>query len=327
MDERHRPPTRWHAWALQALVVAAVLGLLAWIVGNALAQLRLRGAHAGFDFLLEPAGFQLGEGWFGDDSGQAMWRAFAAGLGNTLRVALPGMLLATGLGTLLGIGRTVAEPVLRRACSVYVETLRNVPLLVQLLMLYFALTHLLPDTDAPLRFAGAYLSKAGLALPWPAWENGRLFIERPEVEGFGITGGVLLTPEYLTLLLGLSAYTAAFVAETVRAGLQSVPQGQKDAARAMGLSGGQQLRFIVLPQALRLIVPSLGNQMLNLTKNSSLAVAIGYPDLVSVANTVLNQTGRAFECIAVLMAVYLTLSLLTAAAIHGWNARVMRRGR
>jgi general L-amino acid transport system permease protein len=324
---RGQATPRWRAWVLQALVIGAVLAFIAWLVGNALAQLRLRGAQAGFDFLLQPAGFTLGEGGFGDDPGQAMWAAFAAGLANTLRVALPGMVIASVVGTLLGVGRTLGEPVLRRLCTAYVETLRNVPLLVQLLMIYFALTHLLPETNEPFRLVGAYLSKTGLTLPWPVFDNGSLHIEQPVLEGFGLTGGITLTPEYSALLLGLSAYTAAFVAEAVRAGLQSVPQGQKDAARSMGLSGPQQLRFIVLPQALRLIVPSLGNQMLNLTKNSSLAVAIGYPDLVSVANTALNQTGRAFECIAVIMAVYLTLSLLTAAAIQGWNARVLRGNR
>jgi general L-amino acid transport system permease protein len=314
------------AWALQLLVVALVMAGLAWLVGNALAQLRLRGAQAGFDFLGQPAGFSIGEGWFSDASGQSMAMAFVAGLLNTLRVALPGMLLATLLGTLIGIGRTLPQGFVRRLCGGYVETVRNVPLLVQLLMVYFALTHLLPDPAAPLQWGPLFLSKVGLALPWWVWGDGVWQWEVPTLEGFGLMGGFTLTPEYLSLLTGLVVYTAAFVAETVRAGLQSVPQGQKEAAQALGLRAAQQLRHVVLPQALRVVLPPLGNQMLNLTKNSSLAVAIGYPDLVSVANTALNQTGRAFECIAVLMAVYLALSLLTAALLHAWNARVMRPG-
>ncbi|MGB5597956.1 MAG: ABC transporter permease subunit, partial [Thiothrix litoralis] len=158
-----------------------------------------------------------------------------------------------------------------------------------------------------------YLTKAGLALPW--------FGDMPVKAGFGIKGGVNLSPEFFALLLGLTIYTASYIAEIVRSGIASVPRGQREAALALGLSRGQTMRLIQLPQALRVIIPPLTNQYLNLTKNSSLAVAVGYPELVSIANTSLNQTGRAVECIAVIMAVYLTLSLLTSAFMGWYNRR------
>ena len=208
--------------------------------------------------------------------------------------------------------------------------MRNVPLLVQLLMLYFALTQLLPDSTEPIELAnGFWLSKGGLSMPWPASAEGAWWpshFEWPERGSFNISGGASLSPEYLAVVIALALYTAAFVAEIVRAGITSVPQGQKLAAQALGLSSTQQLRIVVLPQALRVIVPALTNQLLSLTKNSSLAVAVGYPELVSIANTSLNATGRAFECIAVIMAVYLALSLAISAAMNRYNARVALRG-
>jgi general L-amino acid transport system permease protein len=322
------PGRRWRLWALQ-LGLVLLLGAGVWAMfDHAFAVLRQRGIQAGFDFLLEPAGFRLGESWLAFEPGQPFWRAFAAGLANTARVVLPALLLATGLGLLIGIGRLAPHALLRGLCTAYVEALRNVPLLVQLLMWYFALTELLPSAAEAWQLpGGVYLSKSGLSLPWPVESaNGTLALEWPEPGPFNIAGGAAVTPEFLAVLLALASYTAAFIAETVRAGIQAVPVGQVEAARALGLQPLQQLRFVVLPQALRVIVPSLTNQYLNLTKNSTLAVAVGYPELVSVSNTALNQTGRAFECIAVLMAVYLTLSLLTAALMNRYNARVALRG-
>jgi len=320
----------WLARAAQALVLLVLALGVAWLVQHALGVLRARGVRSGFDFLLQPAGFQIGEGWLDFDAGQPFWRAFLAGLVNTVRAAVPAMVLAVALGTLLGIGRLVPHVLLRGLCAAYVETLRNIPLLVQLLMIYFALTQLLPDATQALRLGqGVWLSKSGLSVPWPVWEPGAFWpqaLEWPERGDFNISGGAALTPEYLSVVLALGLYTAAFVAEVVRAGIQSVSAGQVLAGLALGFSPGQQLRVVVLPQALRVIVPSLTNQLLNLTKNSSLAVAVGYPELVSVANTSLNQTGRAFECIAVIMAVYLSLSLLITGLMNRYNARVALRG-
>ncbi|RZI77535.1 MAG: ABC transporter permease subunit [Variovorax sp.] len=283
-----------------------------------------------FDFLWQPAGFGISEGWLDFDSAEPFWRAFAAGIVNTVRAAVPAALLAVVLGTLIGIGRLTPHLLVRALCNVYVQALRNVPLLVQLLMLYFALTQLLPDsTEAVRLLPGVWLSKGGLSMPWPVREEGAFWpshFEWPELTTFNVTGGAALSPEYLTIVFGLGLYTAAFVAEIVRAGITSVSAGQKLAAQALGLTPWQQLRIVVLPQALRVIVPALTNQLLSLTKNSSLAVAVGYPELVSVANTSLNSTGRAFECIAIIMVVYLTLSLLISAAMNTYNARVALRG-
>ncbi len=337
MNERESTAARavWLAWLVQALLIAAVMGSAFWIVQHALEVLRARGVRSGFDFLWQPAGFGIGEGWLDFDAGQPFWRAFLAGFINTLRAAVPAALLAVVLGTALGIGRLAPHVLVRGLCTAYVEAVRNVPLLVQMLMLYFALTHLLPDfTEAMELVPGVWLSKGGLSMPWPVTgiaDTGSaswwpLHLEWPERGNFNINGGAALSPEYLAVVLALALYSAAFIAEIVRAGIGSVSQGQKLAAQAMGLSSGQQLRIVVLPQALRVIVPSLTNQLLSLTKNSSLAVAVGYPELVSIANTSLNSTGRAFECIAVVMAVYLALSLLISGGMNRYNARVAMRG-
>lgn len=316
---------------LQVLLGVALVAGLLWLARGLPGVVGLwRWAHAHFDFLGQPAGFGLSEGWLAFDSGEPFWRAFLAGVVNTLRAAVPAAVLAVLLGTLVGIGRLAPHRLVRGICTAYVEMLRNVPLLVQLLMLYFALTQLLPDSTEPLRIMpGVWLSKGGLAMPWPVAEEGAFWPSRldwPEPTSFNVVGGAALSPEYLAIVLGLGLYTAAFVAEIVRAGILSVSVGQKLAARALGLGPGQELRLVVLPQALRVIVPALTNQLLSLTKNSSLAVAVGYPELVSVANTSLNSTGKAFECIAIVMAVYLTLSLLISAAMDVYNARVALRG-
>jgi len=320
----------WLAWAAQGLLVAAIAAGVFWLVHHALEVLRARGVHSGFDFLLQPAGFEISEGWLDFDAGQPYWRAFLAGLINTIRAAVPAALIAVLLGTLLGIGRLAPHVLVRGIAGAYVQVLRNVPLLVQLLMLYFAITQLLPDSTEPLELLpDVWLSKGGLSLPWPVADAGGWWpthLEWPERGGFNVSGGAALSPEYLAVVVALALYSAAFIAEIVRAGIASVTAGQKLAAQAMGFTPWQQLRIVVLPQALRVIVPALTNQLLSLTKNSSLAVAVGYPELVSVANTSLNSTGRAFECIAVVMAVYLALSLLISGVMNRYNARVALRG-
>ncbi|HUW38462.1 MAG TPA: ABC transporter permease subunit [Rhodocyclaceae bacterium] len=303
---------RLRSLALQG-AVAVGLALLLWLLFHVTAaNMHARGIRSGFGFLREPAGFAIGESLLPfDSSDSALW-ALVVGLVNTLRVALPAIVVSTLLGTLIGLGRLSPNLLLSRLCQAYVETLRNVPLLLQLLAWYFVVTDLLPDAGAALQIAPhVFLSKSGLALPWFGGDGGTLF-DLPVRGDFGVTGGAALTPEYLALLGGLSLYTAAYVAETVRAGIQSVPRGQSEAALALGLSRVQSFRLVQLPQALRSIIPPLTNQHLSLSKNVSLAVAIGYPDLVSIADTTLNQTGRAAECIAVIMAVYLLLSLVTA---------------
>ncbi len=308
----------WRSKRLRALLyqmlALATLAALAWLLmGNTLANMRTRGIQSGFDFLSQPAGFDIGEGWWPFDASHAYWQAFVAGLVNTLRVALPGVLMASVLGTLLGVGRFSGNALLRGLSAAYVELFRNIPLLLQLLVCYLLLTEYLPDAEQAWRWGG-----------WLSWSKNGINCAPTAPEG---GAGCNLSPEYLAVLLGLGLYTAAFVAEVVRAGIASVARGQHEASASLGLSRAQSMRLVVLPQALRVILPPYTNQVLNLTKNSSLAVAIGYPDVVSIANTTLNQTGRAVECIALIMLLYLSLSLATSALLNVLNRRAAIRER
>ena len=301
---------RVRAWCYQIALIGVLIVLVGWLLHNTLGNMRMRGIQSGFDFLLDPAGFDIGESMFTFTSTQTYGAAFLVGLFNTLRVSCIAIVICTLWGTVLGIGRLSGNALARGLCYIYTELFRNIPLLLQLLMWYVVLVELMPDTETPLHFRDwVLLSKEGLALPWLM----------PE--------GLTLTPEFLALTWGLTLYTSAFVAEVIRSGIQSVPLGQVEAALSIGLLPWQRLRLVVLPQALRLIVPPLTNQYLNAIKNSSLAVAIGYPDLVSISNTTLNQTGRAVECIAIVMAVYLTLSLLTAGGMNYFNRRAALKER
>ncbi len=316
---RH-PATRALLW--QALALAALLAGLAWLVHNTQANMAARGIQSGWDFLGQPAGFDIGEQAIGYESTAPYWRAFLVGLLNTLRVSVLAVLLCTLLGGLIGIGRGSGNLPLRALCRGYVELFRNIPLLVQLLFWYLLLVEYLPDPSQAWQWHGTlFLSKAGLALPFPVPDASGWHWSMPVLQGFGVEGGATLSSEFLAMLVGLTCYTAAFVAEVVRAGIAAVPRGQLEAAQSIGLSRRQTLRLVSGPQALRVMLPPLTNQYLNLTKNSSLAVAVGYPDLVSIANTTLNQTGRALECIVIIMAVYLSLSLLTAGLMGGFNRR------
>ena len=387
-----RAKRRDWSWRSQAfrgvvfqVVAVAVLGFGLWYLAhNTLANMQARGIQSGFDFLGQPAGFDIGESLIPYDALNAYWKAFLVGLLNTLRVAIVGIVFATLLGTLIGIGRFSRNAILRGLCYAYVELFRNVPVLLQLLMWYLLFTDLLPPLlDAPSIAGLFYLSKAGFSFPIPEWSLGvatagvglvagivgavlyRRWAMRqfeltgqvrslykipiaivfagvvvgwlvggaptawsvPKPEGFVMEGGVSASPEFLAVLIGLVLYTSAFIAEVVRAGIASVSHGQTEAAGSLGLSRGQAMRLVILPQALRVIIPPLTSQYLNLTKNSSLAVAIGYPDIVSIANTALNQTGRAVECIAIIMAVYLTTSLSTSAFMNWYNRRSAIRER
>lgn len=309
--------------AVQALLLVALVALLGLLVTTTRAHLEERGIRSGFDFLFEPAGFSLGESVLPFEPSDTTLRAFVAGLLNTLRVALPGAALALGLGILLGFGRLADNPLVRGLAGTAVNAIRNVPLLLHLLAWYFILTDLLPAADAPLQLApGVFLSKSGLALPW--WGDGGF--EIPEPAGFGIDGGASLTPEYLALLFGLAIYGAAYIAETLRGAVLALPAGQRTAALALGLTPRQTFLLVLLPQAWRAALPPTTSQLLNLFKNSSLAVAIGYPDLMAVAGTSLNQSGRAIECLSIVIAVYLLLSLLAAAISHRLEQRSLRGG-
>jgi general L-amino acid transport system permease protein len=386
------PRVRRWTWRSQAFrgVVYQVLALIvlvaagAYLLSNTFENLRSRGIQSGFDFVHQPAGFAIGESIVPFDSSESYGMAYLVGLVNTLRVAVVGIVGATLLGTLIGIGRLSRNLLVRSLCGAYVEALRNVPLLLQLFIWYFVLTELLPSIEQALNpLAGLYFSKNGLQFPLPVWSPGHWgtlaglalglaaawawartarsafeargavypvlipalagvlactalgwwlggapsALDVPERTEINVVGGGAVTPEYLTVLFGLVIYTASYVAEVVRAGIQSVAIGQHEAAAALGLSRAQELRLVLLPQALRVIIPPMTNQYLNLTKNSSLAVAVGYPELVSISATSLNQTGRAIECIALVMACYLTLSLLTSALMNLYNRRARLKER
>lgn len=278
------------------------------------------------DFLLQPAGFDIGEtGLFLYDATQPLWRALLVGLGNTLRVSLPALMLATLLGGAIALARRSPSPLLRAAGLVYTDAIRNVPLLVQLLLWYFLLVEWLPESNAAWQLMpGVLLSKGGMSFPW--WDTVTGHWSWPEQGVFNVSGGAAVTPEFLAVAIALSLYTSAFLAEVIRGGLEAVPASLAEAAQTLGATKWQVLSQVVIPQALRTIIPAATNQYLNLIKNSSLAVAVGYPDLVSVSNTAANQTGKALECVGVMMAIYLTLSLLTSALMNGFNARHAVKG-
>jgi general L-amino acid transport system permease protein len=338
-DRRHAPEARSgrRRQALRNLLyrlvaAAAVVAMIAFFAHNVMRNMSARGIQSGFEFLAQPAGFDIGEHLISFDAARSYGRAFAVGLLNTVRVAAAAIVLTTLLGTLLGIGRFSGSVLVRGLCRAYVEVFRNTPLLLQLLMWYLLMTELLPSVIDAWQLGPFFLSKGGIGVPWPVWPEGSApmqvaHVDWPRRGEFAIEGGAALTPEFMAVLLGLTIYTAAFVAEIVRAGILSVPRGQAEAAAVLGLNRRQTLRLVTLPQAMRLIVPPLTNQFLNVTKNSSLAVAIGYPELVSIADTSMNQTGRAVECIAIVMAIYLAVSLLTSAAMNRYNARAMIGGR
>lgn len=282
-----------------------------------------------WSFFSQPAGFDIGEtGLLAFDASQPLWWAIAVGLGNTLRVSLPALLLATLLALTMALLRRSRAAGWSQLARAYVEGVRNVPLLLQVLIWYFLLIEWLPDSNEALGLLpGVWLSKGGLAFPWPAvTDAGNWHFDVPVQDFFNVHGGAAVTPEFLALALALSVYTSAFLSEVIRGGLEAVPHSLLEAAETLGASRWQQISKVLIPQALRTIIPATTNQYLNLIKNSSLAVAIGYPDLVSVSNTALNQTGRAIECLLVMMAVYLTLSLLVSWLMNWFNASHALKG-
>ena len=374
----NRPRIR--AVCYQLLLLAAVLGLCFEFALNAKANLDAQKIASGFGFLDNTAGFGINQSLIAYNESDTYARVFFVGLLNTLLVAAIGIVLATILGFFVGIARLSRNWLVARLAGGYVELIRNLPLLFQILFWYLAVLGTLPPPRQSISLFGEiFLNNRGIIVPAPVagegagaviavlvlsviatialrlWakrrqiRTGRQFpllwtglalvvapplvalvvmgfpigFERPELRGFNFVGGVRLLPEFVALLLALTTYTAAFIAEVVRAGVLAVPRGQTEAAFALGLRRGLTLRLIVVPQALRVIVPPLTNQYLNLTKNSSLAVAVGYPDLFAVfAGTTLHQTGQAIEIIAITMAVYLAISLFTSALMNWYNAHI-----
>jgi general L-amino acid transport system permease protein len=371
---------RVRAIVYQILTLVGVVAFAAYIVHNTIDNLSRQGIASGFGFLRQPAGFAIPQALIDYSELSSNGRVFWVGLLNTVLVAAIGIVLATILGFVIGLARLSSNWLIARLATVYIEVIRNIPVLLQILFWYFAVLQALPQPRDSIALLGDlfFLNNRGFYTPKPIFEAGfgwvalvflvalvaviglarwakrrhdatgqpfhtvylglgllvglplvtfvlagaPLTFEHPEMGRFKLQGGLVLLPELVALTLALSTYTAAFIAEIVRAGILSVSHGQIEAAHALGLKHGPTLRFVVIPQALRVIIPPLTSQYLNLTKNSSLAVAIGYPDFVNVfTGIVLNQTGQAVEVIATTMGVYLTLSLLTSALMNWYNQR------
>jgi general L-amino acid transport system permease protein len=305
--------------AYQAAAIVAALAVAWFFISNTLENLEQRKIASGFGFLGREAGFEISESAFLTyGAANTYLKALVVGLVNTLSVSVIGIVAATVLGTFIGLARLSRNFLLNTLSATYIEFVRNVPLLVQLFFWYAVITEGMPGPREALSpLPGVFLSNRGIFFP--------TLESSPELQGFNFVGGLQVSPEFAALLVGLATYTAGFIAEIVRAGVLAVDRGQREAAHALGLTRAQALRKVILPQALRVIVPPMTSQYLNLTKNSSLAVAIGYPDLVSIANTTMNQTGQAIEGIAIIMAVYLTISLSISAFMNWYNARVALR--
>lgn len=308
----------------QGATLAAVAAVVWWLGHNTLVTLQDHDVPLGFGFLRQPAGFDIGDtGGVRFSPQESIGRAIVVGLANTLRVAAVGCVLAVLCGFLLGILRLVANRTVRGAARAIVEVVRNTPLLLLLLFLDATIRQLPGPQQALHPLAGVFISNRGLTLPSFAFSTGTL--DLPRLAGFNFVGGWTLSPEFVALLAALVLHHAAHISEVVRGAILAVPRGQQEAARALGLSSFQVLRLVIVPQALRAMVPLLVTSCVSLVKNSSLAVAIGFPDLVSVLNTTGNQTGRNIESMLIMIVAYLSVSLGVAAVLGRYNARLLRR--
>jgi general L-amino acid transport system permease protein len=372
-------------WIFQVVVVGLV-GFLAWyLVSNTIENLERQKIASGFHYLGREAGFEIGDTMVEYSPASTYARAIYVGMLNTLKVSVLGVIMATILGTLLGIGRLSSNWLLAKICEWYVEAFRNVPLLLWLFLFYKLISEAFPGPRQAITvlWNSVFLSNRGLYFPVPladpihkwmgaallagiagAWVLHRWARRRqdatgqpfpsisagfglviglplvvwllggaphhmswPELKGFNFEGGTVIQPEFTALLLGLVLYTSAFVAEIVRSGILALHKGQTEAAMALALTRTQSMRLVLLPQALRVIVPPMTSQYLNITKNSSLAIAIGYPDLVASINVTINQTGQAIENVLIIMAAYLSVSLSISAFMNWYNKRIALRER
>ena len=368
------------AWLFQILAVIAVISIAVYLIHNTINNLNNSGITSGFSFLDRSAGFGIVQHLIDYEQGDTYGRVFVVGLLNTLLVSALCIVFASILGFFLGLARLSDNWLLRKLSTIYIETFRNIPPLLQIFFWYFAVLRNLPGPRQAVNALDLmFLSNRGLYIPapqmgegffafctavviaivvtiglfrfnrmhqtktgqlrrtWPMalalivllpvisqWMFGAaLHWDIPTLRGFNFRGGMVLIPELAALTLALSVYTSAFIAEIIRAGIQAVPYGQHEAARSLGLPNPVTLRQVIIPQALRVIIPPLTSQYLNIVKNSSLAAAIGYPDMVSLfAGTVLNQTGQAIETIAITMSVYLIISLSISLLMNIYNRRI-----
>ncbi len=389
--EKPIPKTAWwnnarnRALLFQALLICAVVGFFAYIANNTVHNLEQRGIATGFSFLKQKAGFGIIQHLIPYTENSTYGRTFVVGLLNTVLVSVLGIICATILGFIVGVARLSSNWLVSKIAAVYIETFRNLPLLLQIFFWYFAVLRTLPSPKHSLHLGERFfLNIRGVYLPRPIFEDGfgwvtatlvfvtlciiflklwankrqeetgqqfpvlltslGLFVslptiayfaagaplqwELPALKGFNFQGGITVIPELAALLVALTVYTASLIAEIVRSGILSVSHGQTEAASALGLRPGKTLRLVIIPQAMRVIIPQMTSQYLNLVKNSSLATAIGYPDLVAVfAGTTLNQAGQAIEIIAMTMAVYLTISLTISYFMNWYNARSLLKER
>jgi general L-amino acid transport system permease protein len=371
----------------QVVVLAIVAGIGYYLYSNMQANLARQNIKTGFEYLGRESGFEIGESWIAYSPASTYSQALLVGFLNTLAVAVVGVVLATIIGISVGVSSLSRNWLVRQVTGVYINFLRNIPVLLQIILWHTVVTNerFLPiprdflAENGPSPILGSiYLTRRGIYFPafeghigWLAalvglivgiigaylvarWarqrmnETGEQFpafwvglgvivgcafigwlvmgaptaVSYPNIGRFRVSGGMTLTPEFMAVLFGLTIYTSAFVAEIVRSGILSVPKGQIEAGRSTGLKESVIMRKVILPQALRVIIPPLTSQYLNLTKNSSLAVAVGYPDLVSVSNTTMNQTGQAPEAILIMMIVYLVTSIVTSMLMNWYNSRI-----
>lgn len=375
---------RWRSLIYQAIALALVVAVGWYLIDNTLSNMERRGIASGFDFLSNTAGFDIIQALVPYSATSTYGTVFLVGLINTILIAAVGVVFATMLGFIIGVARLSSNWLISTLATIYIETFRNIPLLLQILFWYHAVLKPLPGPRESINFLDViFVNNRGLYLPLPGFNQAFLpvlvvlvagiigtimlrrwsrkrqaatgqlfpvarwgvfvilglpaivyilmsFISGPPMEfgiakltGFNFEGGMVVIPEFVALLIALSVYTAAFIAEAVRSGIQAVSHGQTEAAYALGVRPAPTMKLIIIPQAMRVIIPQLTNQYLNLTKNSSLAVFIAYPDLVAVfMGTSLNQTGQAVEIVAMTMAIYLTISLVTSAVMNWYNARI-----
>lgn len=370
--------------AFQVILIALLVLGIWWIVDNTIVNLRRSNISTGFGFLRGRSGFDISDRMIDYGSDSSYGRALVVGILNTAVVAISGIITATIVGFLVGIGRLSKNWLIRKLATVYVEVFRNIPPLLVILFWYQGVLALLPNVRDSLSLPfGSYLNNRGFYFPRFVWGDGSWLIlagllagillswyvarrahvrqmatgqrfpvfwttlalvvgmpllgyilgglpvsmDFPQKGTFNLTGGTNVKPEFLSLFLALSFYTASFIAEIVRAGIVGVPKGQTEAYSALGLRSGQGLRLVVIPQAMRIIIPPLTSQYLNLTKNSSLAVAIGYPDLYAIGGTILNQTGQAIEVVVIFGTVYLGISIFTSVLMNWFNTKMALKER
>lgn len=370
----------YRALFFQILLIIGLGAFLFTIISNTLSNMEARGISTGFAFLSERSGFDILQKLIPYSADSTYGRTFIVGLLNTILITVLGIIMATLLGFIVGVARLSKNWLIAKIATVYIETFRNIPLLIQIFFWYFVVLRAMPGAKESLSFADSFfLNVRGMYAPSPvpqdgfdftmialaigviaaflirSWAKkrqqvtgqqfpvvwtalGLIFVlplivfllsgsplvwDIPELKRFNFQGGTRIIPELLALLIALSIYTAAFIAEIVRSGILAVSKGQTEAALSLGLQPNQNLRLVVIPQAMRVIIPPMTSQYLNLAKNSSLATAIGYPDIVSVfMGTTLNQTGQAVEIIAMTMAVYLTISLTISLFMNWYNAKM-----